>query len=403
LSKTPNYNLNLQSTTDRTIKFIDWEETIDGDNGTSNMVLIDTALSNKVNNSQVLTNVPSGAVFTDTITSINGKTGVILKADIVALGIPAQDTTYSNATTTVAGLESSADKTKLDGISGTNTGDETVTTIKTKLGITTLSGSNTGDQTLPVGGTPALTLGTSNIAGISANFLRRDDTILAFDTTVPSTQAFGDSASVGTAIVAARRDHKHAMPASTKDTTAITGILKGNGSAISAATSDTDYQSITNGQTVYTAIVDNDYVSFYSSANTGNRKSLWSNIKSVLKAFFDTIYASLLTIIVNSNVSPALGTVVNNNEYRCTNTTLTTAPTMTLAAIASTTTEFVCAIIFKAPNSTAPVITNNSGYTLKYIGQDVISGTWNPVANTVYRMSIVFDGIYINVYVSGVA
>ena len=34
-------------------------------------------------------------------------------------------------------------------LSGTNTGDETTATIKTKLGITTLSGSNTGDQTLP--------------------------------------------------------------------------------------------------------------------------------------------------------------------------------------------------------------------------------------------------------------
>ena len=33
--------------------------------------------------------------------------------------------------------------------SGTNTGDETVTTIKTKLSITTLSGSNTGDQIIP--------------------------------------------------------------------------------------------------------------------------------------------------------------------------------------------------------------------------------------------------------------
>ena len=32
---------------------------------------------------------------------------------------------------------------------GTNTGDETLATIKTKLGITTLSGSNTGDQVLP--------------------------------------------------------------------------------------------------------------------------------------------------------------------------------------------------------------------------------------------------------------
>ena len=33
--------------------------------------------------------------------------------------------------------------------SGTNTGDESTATIKTKLGISTLSGSNTGDQTIP--------------------------------------------------------------------------------------------------------------------------------------------------------------------------------------------------------------------------------------------------------------
>ena len=41
-----------------------------------------------------------------------------------------------------------AEKTKLSAILGTNTGDETISTIKTKLGITTLSGSNTGDQDL---------------------------------------------------------------------------------------------------------------------------------------------------------------------------------------------------------------------------------------------------------------
>jgi len=44
-------------------------------------------------------------------------------------------------------------KTKLGitTLSGSNTGDETISTIKTKLGITTLSGSNTGDQTSIVG------------------------------------------------------------------------------------------------------------------------------------------------------------------------------------------------------------------------------------------------------------
>jgi hypothetical protein len=35
-----------------------------------------------------------------------------------------------------------------------------------------------------------------------------------FDATSPSTQAFGDTATVGSAATASRRDHKHAMPAS---------------------------------------------------------------------------------------------------------------------------------------------------------------------------------------------
>lgn len=61
-------------------------------------------------------------------------------------------------------------------------------------------------------GTPALTLGTANAAGSTDEAIRRDATILAFDATAPTTQAFGDSAATGSAAVAARRDHKHAMP-----------------------------------------------------------------------------------------------------------------------------------------------------------------------------------------------
>lgn len=50
-----------------------------------------------------------------------------------------------------------------------------------------------------------------------------------------TTQVFGDTGTVGTAILYARQDHKHVMPSSTKDTTAVTGILYGNGSSVSAA------------------------------------------------------------------------------------------------------------------------------------------------------------------------
>ncbi len=49
---------------------------------------------------------------------------------------------------TDANFVSDAQLTVIGNTSGTNTGDETDTTIKTKLGITTLSGSNTGDQDL---------------------------------------------------------------------------------------------------------------------------------------------------------------------------------------------------------------------------------------------------------------
>jgi len=63
-------------------------------------------------------------------------------------------------------------------------------------------------------GTPALTLGTANAAGSTDEAIRRDATILAFDATAPVTQAYSDVAATGSAAVAARRDHRHGMPAS---------------------------------------------------------------------------------------------------------------------------------------------------------------------------------------------
>lgn len=62
--------------------------------------------------------------------------------------------------------------------------------------------------------TPAIVLGTAAAAGSATTVIRSDATIVAFDATVPSTQAFADAAAAGSAAVAARRDHKHAMPSS---------------------------------------------------------------------------------------------------------------------------------------------------------------------------------------------
>jgi hypothetical protein len=61
---------------------------------TNNNGIVDNA--EKINGYTVDSNVPTNAKFTDTITTINGKTGAISKNDITALGIPAQDTVYTH-------------------------------------------------------------------------------------------------------------------------------------------------------------------------------------------------------------------------------------------------------------------------------------------------------------------
>ena len=61
--------------------------------------------------------------------------------------------------------------------------------------------------------TPAFTLGTVNTAGSAITAVASDSTLLAFDATVPDAITFGQSGAAGSATVASRRDHAHAMAA----------------------------------------------------------------------------------------------------------------------------------------------------------------------------------------------
>ncbi|HET9841571.1 MAG TPA: hypothetical protein VFQ01_06155 [Nocardioides sp.] len=85
-------------------------------------------------------------------------------------------------------------------------------------------------------GTPALTLGTTNDAGSGPTVIATDATIAAFDATAPTTSAVGDSAAVGTATFAARRDHKHGREAF--GTTAAAIGTSAGGSATTPSKSD---------------------------------------------------------------------------------------------------------------------------------------------------------------------
>jgi len=62
---------------------------------------------------------------------------------------------------------------------------------------------------------PAFTLGTANAAGDALTAVASNSTLLAFDAVAVDAITFGQSGSVGTATVAPRRDHVHAMEAET--------------------------------------------------------------------------------------------------------------------------------------------------------------------------------------------
>ena len=94
-----------------------------GNTGTVTATQLATALSGQTINAATVT---TNANLTGVVTSVGNATSIANSAI----------TNIMLANTSVANL------------SGTNTGDETLATIKTKLGVTTLSGSNTGDQTI---------------------------------------------------------------------------------------------------------------------------------------------------------------------------------------------------------------------------------------------------------------
>ena len=86
-------------------------------------------------------------------TSITGATKTKITYDVNGLVTAGADATTADiAASTNKNYVTDVQSGVLSNTSGTNTGDETTATIKTKLGITTLSGSNTGDQTITLTG-----------------------------------------------------------------------------------------------------------------------------------------------------------------------------------------------------------------------------------------------------------
>jgi hypothetical protein len=82
------------------------------------------------------------SVAVTTANGISGSVATSTSTPAITLTLGAITPSSVAATGTVTGSN----------LSGSNTGDETVTTIKSKLGVSTLSGANTGDQTITLTG-----------------------------------------------------------------------------------------------------------------------------------------------------------------------------------------------------------------------------------------------------------
>jgi hypothetical protein len=210
-----------------------------------------------------------------------GGADAIAPADI---GASSTAHTHANATTSVAGFESTADKTKLDSVA-TNAAalatSGSPTTITTTSVTTADRGTGTtGAHADHVHGSPGLA--TAGIDGfMSSTFASKlngiDANAAAVTSATPTAENVSSSGTVGTAALSARADHRHAMPGnattsaagfmSSTDKTKLDGLsnsIVGNG-AFDVAASATQ-QLTTTPQTptgcTYTATATGTYLLF---------------------------------------------------------------------------------------------------------------------------------------------
>ena len=117
--------------------------------------------------------------------------------------------------------------------------------------------------------------GNLNVLGIANAETGHTDKLL-LDTTSPSTQAFGDSATAGISVKAARIDHKHAMPATPTSVSGNAGTVT-NASLATALTVDTGTVTIHGAAANTSALTLGAGASSVSGANTGDYNNIYNS------------------------------------------------------------------------------------------------------------------------------
>ena len=97
--------------------------------------------------------------------------------------------------------------------------------------------------------------------------------------------------------------------------TTATGLLKDDGTVDTTTYAPSNKAYLTD-DAAETTIDDTDYVPFYDTSATAKRKSLWSNIKSVLKTYFDSLYAGKSVVSKTANgLAPQLPNETTTTKF----------------------------------------------------------------------------------------
>ena len=200
---------------------------------------------------------------TDSVSSVNGLTGTVTL------------TTANVADSTDKRYVTDAEKTKLSNLSGTNTGDQTITLTSDVAGSGTGSFATTIQPNV-VSNSKLAQVSTQTFKGrITAGTGNVEDLTVAQATSMLNA-VVGDSGSGGT---------KGLVPAP------VTGDA--NKVLVGAGTFN-DLGAVINNATAKTTPVDNDMFSIMDSAASNILKKLsWANIKATMKAYMDTLYLAL--------------------------------------------------------------------------------------------------------------
>ena len=282
-------------------------------------------------------------------------------------------------------------------LSGSNTGDETLATIKTKLGVTTLSGSNTGDQTITLTGAVtgsgtgsfATTLtNTSVTSQVLTGYASSTGTISATDTILTAIQKLNgnvssavaggvSSLSVATSNGLAGTSSGGNTPVITLSTTVV-GLAKGNGTTLSAAV-QSDVTALLGAGSITNTMLANTAVAILTGTNSGDESLASIKTKLGVTTLSGSNTGDQTTITGNAGTATKLAVAVSINGVAFDGSTA-----ITINAVDST--ARVASSLLAAPSGVATLDATGKLLTTQIpaalVGAIQYQGTWDASTNS---------------------